>query len=81
METLVSYDNSSDDESKHPQDSPKLLTSSSLVPPVNASAPVEIKEDVLKMVPVDPHSRELAHNPKYEQLFAPAVNHPSELKQ
>ncbi len=73
MDTLVSYDNSSDEEAKSPQSSPKLLTSSSLVPTVNAVAPVEIKEDVLSLVPVDPHARELAHNPRYEQLFAPSV--------
>lgn len=73
MDALKTYGSSSDEESNEPQSSPKIIFSSSLVPTVNTIAPVEIKEDVLKMVPVDPHSRELVHNPRYDQLFAPKV--------
>ncbi|KAM7533776.1 hypothetical protein Aperf_G00000112283 [Anoplocephala perfoliata] len=73
MEALASYGISSDEESDEPQNSPKVISSSSLVPTVNTTAPVEIKEDVLKMVPVDPYSSELFHNPRFDQLFAPKV--------
>lgn len=69
----MSYGTSSEEESDELQNSPKLISSSSLVPTVNTTAPVEIKEDVLKMVPVDPHSKELVHNPRFDQLFAPKV--------
>ena len=75
MDALVSYGDPSDNESEPSEGSPKLISSSSLVPSVNPSAPVEIKEDILKLVPVDPHSSELVHNPRYEQLFAPQVMH------
>uniref|UniRef100_A0A5K3EP66 Pre-mRNA-processing factor 17 n=1 Tax=Mesocestoides corti TaxID=53468 RepID=A0A5K3EP66_MESCO len=73
MAELVAYDNSSDDEVGSPKLSPKLITTSTLVPAINSTAPVEIKEDVLSLVPVDPHSTELVHNPRYDQLFAPQV--------
>ena len=73
MDALASYKSLSDEESSPSEGSPKLISSSSLIPSVNPSAPVEIKEDVLKLVPVDPHSNELVHNPRYEQLFAPKV--------
>ncbi|VDM23267.1 unnamed protein product, partial [Hydatigera taeniaeformis] len=73
MDALASYGGSSEEESSSPQNSPKLIASSSLVPSVNPTAPVEIKEDILKIVPVDPYSNELTHNPRYDQLFAPQV--------
>lgn len=73
MDALRAYESSSDEESNEPQSSPKIIASSSLIPAVNPIAPVEIKEDVLKMVPVDPHSKELMHNPRFDQLFAPKV--------
>lgn len=77
MDALASYGGSSDEESNSPRNSPRLIASSSLIPSVNPTAPVEIKEDILKLVPVDPHSNELIHNPRYDQLFAPQViNHP-----
>ncbi|KAL7056541.1 hypothetical protein AAHC03_021185 [Spirometra sp. Aus1] len=71
MDALVSYENSSDDDSSTPP--VKVLTSSSLVPKVNAVAPAESRDEVLSLIPVDPQSKELTHNPTYDQLFAPTL--------
>ncbi|TPP59057.1 Pre-mRNA-processing factor [Fasciola gigantica] len=76
MTALVTYDSSSpssDDDSQRVKDTtlPSRLLHSQLIPTVNVAPPVDHKDEFLSVIPVDPRTRELAHNPTYEQIYAP----------
>ncbi|THD20177.1 Pre mrna splicing factor pre mrna processing fac tor [Fasciola hepatica] len=76
MTALVTYDSSSpssDDDSQRVKEAtlPSRLLHSQLVPTVNVAPPVDHKDEFLSVIPVDPRTRELAHNPTYEQIYAP----------
>ncbi|VDQ04697.1 unnamed protein product [Trichobilharzia regenti] len=72
MDTIVTYDSSSSDDDIHKPDPPPAeLLKSSLIKSVDV-APVD---EFLSIIPVDPHTRELVHNPTYEELFAPSVSY------
>ncbi|CAN7988885.1 unnamed protein product [Ixodes hexagonus] len=82
--SLCEYASSDDDDSakndalvNKPDVSP-LPKSSSIISlhkkyQLNAAPEVAIKESVCGVKPVDPNSKELLYNPKFENLFAPVV--------
>ncbi|KAA3678450.1 pre-mRNA-processing factor 17 [Paragonimus westermani] len=70
MTSLVTYDSSS--EGSGPEDSvPNKLLRSQLIPEIVSAPEVSHKDEFLHMIPVDPQSKELVHNPTVEQLYAP----------
>ncbi|CAH8580306.1 unnamed protein product [Dicrocoelium dendriticum] len=74
MSGLVTYESSSDGDSSSSSTedtaSPKVLKSQ-FVTTINVAPEVIHKDEFLPIIPVDPQSRELVHNPTVEQLYAP----------
>ncbi|CAH8644532.1 unnamed protein product [Schistosoma rodhaini] len=73
MDEIVTYESSSSDDEISKQDTaPTQLLKSSLIKSIDVAPVVEHKDEFLSIVPVDPQSNELIHNPTYEELFAPS---------
>ncbi|VDP28634.1 unnamed protein product [Schistosoma mattheei] len=73
MDGIVTYESSSSDDEIPKQDTaPTQLLKSSLIKSIDVAPVVEHKDEFLSLVPVDPQSHELIHNPTYEELFAPS---------
>lgn len=71
MAALVNYNSSSSDDDTTEQVDPPNLLVSSFVPHVDPAPVVEHKNEFISLVPVDPSSRELIHNPSVAELYAP----------
>ncbi|KAL3313024.1 pre-mRNA-processing factor 17 [Cichlidogyrus casuarinus] len=70
MASLVNYEASSESDDEGPKLGQGLLKSQ-FIKSVVAAPAVNHKDEALGLIPVDSQCRELIHNPRYEELYAP----------
>jgi hypothetical protein len=68
MDAIASYSGESEGEDYVQPESFKRLTAA-----INSAPAVDSKRELLSINPVDPATKEIEYNPKYEQLAAPIV--------
>jgi pre-mRNA-processing factor 17 len=56
------------------------FTASDVSVAVCANPAVELADAITDLVPIDPDTKEVMHNPKYEELFSPQVGPDNPLK-